>query len=149
MSDQAAYGANLASIGPCMACHTPIMNGKPDMTRAEAGGRELRAPGGGTIISANLTSANPEGVSKWTDTEVKSTITTGVRPDGRSLVRTMAFDWYKNITQDDLDAVVVYLRTLKAAKPLMGIFFYVVRSVNSTSVVESAGCLSRVRDAAH
>jgi hypothetical protein len=92
---------------------------------------------------------NPEGVSKWTDTEVKSTITTGVRPDGRSLVRTMAFDWYKNITQDDLDAVVVYLRTLKAAKPLMGIFFYVVRSVNSTSVVESAGCLSRVRDAAH
>jgi hypothetical protein len=65
---------------------------------------------------------NPEGVSKWTDTEVKSTITTGVRPDGRSLVRTMAFDWYKNITQDDLDAVVVYLRTLKAAKPLMGIF---------------------------
>ena len=29
----------------------------------------------------------------------------------------MAFDWYTNIRQDDLDALVVYLRTLKAAKP--------------------------------
>lgn len=117
MSDQVAYGANLASIGHCMACHTPMVNGKLDMTRAGAGGRELPAPGGGTIISANLTSANPEGISKWTDAEVKNTITTGVRPDGRRLVRTMAFDWYTNIRQDDLDALVVYLRTLKAAKP--------------------------------
>ena len=102
MSDRAAYGANLASIGHCMACHTPMVNGKLDMSRAGAGGRELPAPGGGTIISANLTSANSEGVSKWTDAEVKNTITTGVRPDGRRLVSTMAFDWYKNMRQDDL-----------------------------------------------
>ena len=104
MSDRAAYGANLASIGHCMACHTPMVNGKLDMSRAGAGGRELPAPGGGTIISANLTSANPEGVSKWTDAEVKNTITTGVRPDGRRLVSTMAFDSYKNMRQDDLSA---------------------------------------------
>ncbi len=115
--DQIAHGANLASIGHCMACHTPMVNGKLDMTRMGAGGRELPAPGGGTAISANLTSANPEGISKWSDTEVKNTLTTGIRPDGRRLVRTMAFDWYKNISEADLDALVAYLRTLKAAKP--------------------------------
>jgi hypothetical protein len=29
----------------------------------------------------------------------------------------MAFDWHKNIETNDLDALVAYLRTLKAAKP--------------------------------
>jgi hypothetical protein len=29
----------------------------------------------------------------------------------------MAFDWYKNISADDLDAAVAYLRTLKPAIP--------------------------------
>jgi hypothetical protein len=38
MGDQVAYGANLASIGHCMACHTPMVNDKLDMTRAGAGG---------------------------------------------------------------------------------------------------------------
>ena len=112
-----ASGANLASIGHCMACHTPMANGKLDMTRVGAGGRELPAPGGGTIVSADLTSANPDGISKWTDAQVKEAITLGIRPDGRSLVRMMAFDWYKNVSPSDLDALVAYLRTLKAVQP--------------------------------
>jgi hypothetical protein len=48
---------------------------------------------------------------------VKDTITGGVRPDGRRLVLLMAFDWYKNISPDDLDDLVAYLRTLKPATP--------------------------------
>jgi hypothetical protein len=34
----------------------------------------------------------------------------GVRPDC-SLVPVMAFEWYKNISSDDLDALLAYLRT--------------------------------------
>jgi hypothetical protein len=29
----------------------------------------------------------------------------------------MAFDWYKNISAEDLDALVAYLRRLKPAMP--------------------------------
>jgi hypothetical protein len=29
----------------------------------------------------------------------------------------MAFGWYKNISADDLDALVAYLRSLKPATP--------------------------------
>jgi hypothetical protein len=29
----------------------------------------------------------------------------------------MAFEWYKNISADDLDALVGYLRSLKPATP--------------------------------
>jgi hypothetical protein len=32
-------------------------------------------------------------------------------------VPVMAFEWYKNMSSDDLDALVTYLRTLKPAVP--------------------------------
>jgi mono/diheme cytochrome c family protein len=115
--NRTAYGRYLANIGHCLECHTPMEKGKLVMTRMGAGGRELPAFPSGTVITANLTPANPDGIAKWTNAQVEETITTGVRPDGRQLVRLMAFDWYKNIEKSDLDALVAYLRTLKPAKP--------------------------------
>jgi hypothetical protein len=44
----------------------------------------------------------------------KKAITTGVRPDGERLKPPMAYGYYKNIASDDLDAIVAYLRALKA-----------------------------------
>jgi len=111
------YGHYLADIAHCMECHTPLVKGQHDMSRVGAGGQELPVPPAGTVVSANLTPANPDGVAGWTDAQVEATITTGVRPDGRRLVRLMAFDWYKNIDKGDLDALVAYLRTLKPANP--------------------------------
>ena len=46
---------------------------------------------------------------------VKTAIRTGNRPD-RPLVRLMAFDWYKNISDEDMDDLVAFLRTLKPVK---------------------------------
>ena len=115
--NRTAYGRYLVNIGHCLECHTPMEKGQLDMTRMGAGGRELPAFPSGTVITANLTPANPDGIAKWTNAQVEETITTGVRPDGRQLVRLMAFDWYKNIEKSDLDALVAYLRTLKPAKP--------------------------------
>ena len=113
--DKAAYGRYLATaLGHCMDCHTPRVNGRPDMSRVGAGGREFETPSGGLITSANLTPANKAGIAHWTDAEVKKAITDGVCPD-RALVPLMAFEWYKNISSDDLDALLVYLRSLKPA----------------------------------
>jgi mono/diheme cytochrome c family protein len=113
--NNAAYGEYLASAGHCMECHTPAVNGRPDMTRIGAGGRTMNTPATGMVISANLTPANPDGISHWTDQQIKDTIATGERPDGRRLARLMAFAWYRNIDAHDLDALIAYLRTLKAA----------------------------------
>ena len=118
VSDKIAYGHYLANIAHCMECHTPMSpNGQLDMTRVGAGGRELPAFPSGMVTSANLTPANLDGIAHWTDAQVKQAITGGVRPDGRRLVLLMAFDWYKNVSPADLDAVVAYLRTLKPATP--------------------------------
>jgi mono/diheme cytochrome c family protein len=112
-----AYGHYLSNIGHCMECHTPQVKGEPDMSRIGAGGQQLPAFPSGMTVSANLTPANPNGIAHWTNAQVETAITTGLRPDGRRLALLMAFDWYKNIDKADLDAIVAYLRTLPAAKP--------------------------------
>ena len=115
-TDRVAYGKYLATgLGHCMDCHTPMVNGRSDMTRMGAGGNAFGSPVGGVIMSANLTPGNPAGIASWTDAQLKTAITTGQRPD-RPLVRLMAFDWYKTMSNDDLDALVAFLRSLKPVK---------------------------------
>jgi len=115
-TDHVAYGKYLASgLGHCMDCHTPDVQGRPDFTKMGAGGNPFGAPNGGVIISANLTPGNPSGVAGWTNQQVKTAITDGMRPD-RPLVRLMAFDWYKNMSNADLNDLVAFLRSLKPVK---------------------------------
>jgi mono/diheme cytochrome c family protein len=115
-TDHVAYGKYLATgLGHCMDCHTPDVQGRPDFTRMGAGGNQFGSPNGGVIMSANLTPGNPNGVAGWTNQQIKTAITTGMRPD-RPLVRLMAFDWYKNISNEDLNDLIAFLRSLKPVK---------------------------------
>ena len=116
-ANSAAYGKYLADIAHCMECHTPMERGVLITAKLGAGGRILPALPTGEIVSSNLTPANPDGIARWTDAQVKTAITDGIRPDGRQLVRLMAFDWYKHTDPIDLDALVTYLRTLQPATP--------------------------------
>jgi mono/diheme cytochrome c family protein len=113
-ADNVRYGQYLAqTVAHCLQCHSPRINGLPDLSRAGAGGNTYAAPGGGIAISANLTPGNPYGISKWTDEQVKKAITHGVRPDGTQLVPVMDFDMYAAFSADDLSKLVAFLRTLK------------------------------------
>ncbi|WP_210254835.1 c-type cytochrome [Methylocapsa sp. S129] len=115
--DPVAYGRYLATgLGHCMDCHTPRVKGRADMARIGAGGNDYSAPGGGTVTSPNLTPANPDGIAQWSDAQLKTAIREGLRPDGSRLVRLMAFDWYENVDDADMNALVAFLRSLKPAK---------------------------------
>jgi mono/diheme cytochrome c family protein len=119
-ADKVAYGGYLAGpVGHCMECHTPFgAPGELDLSRLGAGGREFPVfdKPGAVVVSRNITPDPEHGIGKWSDAEIKHAITTGIRPDGTKLVRTMAFDWYAKIAPSDLDAIVAYLRSLKPAK---------------------------------
>ena len=109
--DQVAYGAYLAGpLGHCVECHSPMgPGGVRDMAnQLGAGGFELYGPWG-TSVSANIT---PTGLVDWTDDQIKTVITTGVRPDGSRLMPPMAVHYYRNMAPRDLDAIVAYLRSL-------------------------------------
>lgn len=110
--DKVAYGEYLATIGHCMECHTPMGdNGQRDYAdRLGAGGEEFPGPWG-VSYSANIT---PTGLKDYTDAQLKTIITTGVRPNGTKLLPPMAIPYYAKMTEADLDALVAYLRTLPA-----------------------------------
>jgi hypothetical protein len=80
-----------------------------------AGGFEIGGPWG-VSISANLTPDAETGLGRWTDAQIKAAITAGVRPDGTKLAPPMAFDFYRNISERDLDALIAYLRSLKPVR---------------------------------
>ncbi|HEX6992718.1 MAG TPA: c-type cytochrome [Gammaproteobacteria bacterium] len=116
--DPVEYGRYLThNLGHCTDCHTPLVNGQHDFSRTGAGGNVFPMPFGyeWSAISANITSHPELGLGSWTDDEIKRAITEGISRDGRELLPFMAFSFYKNITDEDLDAIVAYLRTLPPA----------------------------------
>lgn len=111
--DKVRYGEYLAgALGHCTECHTPMAaNGEFDLgNRLGAGGFEIPGPWG-VAVSANIT-PHADGIGTYTDEQIKTAITRGVRPDGTLLSPPMAFAYYRNISAEDLDAIVAYLRAL-------------------------------------
>jgi hypothetical protein len=60
----------------------------------------------------NITSHKTAGIGDWTDADIKRAITQGVRWDGTKLKPPMSFASYAKMTDDDLNAIVAYLRTV-------------------------------------
>ncbi len=116
--DPVRYGAYLAGpLGHCMECHTPMAaNGQPDMNRLGGGGFPFNGPWG-VSVSRNLTPHPRDGLGGWTDTQIKTGITAGVRANGDRLKPPMAYGYYATMRSADLDAIVAYLRSLR---PLEG-----------------------------
>lgn len=108
----AEYGAYLAGpVAHCMECHTPMGPQGPMIdTHLGAGGFEFHGPWG-TSIASNLTS-HEDGLAGYTDAELATMITDGIRPDGSRMNPPMPYGHFKAFTPDDLQAVILYLRSL-------------------------------------
>jgi hypothetical protein len=77
------------------------------------GGFEFQGPWG-VSVSRNITSHKDKGIGGWSDAEIKRAITQGVRKDGTRLKPPMGYEFYARMTDEDLSAVVAYLRTVPA-----------------------------------
>jgi mono/diheme cytochrome c family protein len=108
--DRVAYGAYLAGpAGHCIECHSPMGPKGPDIEHElGAGGFEFPGPWG-LSTSANIT---PTGLRDRSDAEIGRMITEGIRPDGSRMLPPMPYPYYANIKDDDLAAIIAYLRTL-------------------------------------
>jgi mono/diheme cytochrome c family protein len=113
-TDPIKHGFYLATIGHCMECHTPLVQGHHDFANSLGkGGQEFKGPWGVTV-SRNLTSSRTAGLGAWTDAEIKRAITQGVDKDGNRLKPPMGFGYYAHMTDADLGDVIAWLRTLPA-----------------------------------
>jgi cytochrome c553 len=95
----AEYGRYLVAIAGCRGCHGPSL----------AGGM-VAAGKPGAIASANLTPAGRLGT--WSEEDFMRTLRTGKKPDGIPLNETMPWKVYGQMTDDELHAIVRYLRTV-------------------------------------
>jgi mono/diheme cytochrome c family protein len=113
-TDKVAYGGYIVNaLAHCFECHTPFgANGAPDFARLGAGGMEIQLGPGMVVRTANITPDPETGIGKWSDDDIKKALTEGITPTGGHVAPPMPFPWFKNMTAEDLDAVVAYLRTI-------------------------------------
>jgi len=112
MKDPVKRGFYLVTIGHCMECHSPRVDGRSDLKNALGkGGQKFGGPWG-VSVSRNITSHPVSGLGLWSDAEIKRAITQGISKDGRRLLPPMGYAWYARMSEPDLDAIVAYLRTV-------------------------------------
>jgi len=89
----------------------------------------------GRIVAPNLTPDRETGAGNWTDDQLARAIREGVGHDGRALFPIMPYTHYREMSDEDLASVIVYLRSLPAVRhelPKTEIIFpvkYLIRSV--------------------
>ena len=112
--DQLRQGEYLASVTGCAFCHSPFRDDNTMIDEFKyAGGQKFEVVPFGTFVSYNLTSDKETGLGGWTDDQIKTFVTTGVRRDGsRMLPFPMPWPNFANMTPGDLNALIAYLRTL-------------------------------------
>jgi mono/diheme cytochrome c family protein len=97
-----------AIAGGC-ACHTV-----PKQTY-HTGGRAFPIPFG-TVFSTNITQDKEAGLGDWTEQQIHDAMNAGIRRDGSRLLPVMPYQSYSGMAQDDLKALVAYMKTLKPVK---------------------------------
>ena len=101
----------------------PVACGNCHNTRAEdmsfvpgkefAGGFHLVDPVGIDAYSANITPDPDTGIGTWTDEEIITAIREGKTTEGKIIFPPMPVPTYNNMSDDDVKAIVAYLRTVK------------------------------------
>lgn len=96
----AEYGMYLARVGGCTYCHGASLSGGP-------------APEPGAPVASNLT---PASLGGWTEAHFVSALRTGKRPDGSALRAPMPWQSSGKMTDAEIRAMWMYLRSLPPKK---------------------------------
>jgi len=107
-------GQYLVETLGCTLCHSPVDEHKRVIPGLRlAGGLRIRVDPYGEFPTGNLTSDKETGLGSWSDAEIKRVITQGTLKDGTRLLP-FPMDWasFSTMKDDDLNAIVAYLRTV-------------------------------------
>jgi cytochrome c553 len=117
--ERQARGRHLVeAVAGCMDCHSPH-----DWTRHDAliprgmegAGQDMSSilqglPG--RIVAPNLTPDPETGAGTWSDDALARAIREGIGHDGRALFPLMPYGHFRELPDEDVTAIVVYLRSL-------------------------------------
>lgn len=108
-NDLVANGQYIFAVAGGCACHT-VPKGTP-----HAGARAFPIPFG-TIYSTNITQDKETGLGDWTDQQIHDAMVKGLRKDGNRILPVMPYEKYSGMAQEDMQAMIAYMRTLKPVK---------------------------------
>jgi hypothetical protein len=104
----------------CYFCHSPHdykAPGQPVAPGHEFSGEEEPYAGlPGRVFAPNLTPDPETGVGNWTDDQFARAIREGIGHDGRALFPMMPYPHFCNMSDDDLAAIVVYIRSIPSVR---------------------------------
>lgn len=106
----------------CENCHSPkdwTKHGGPMLPGREFAGQSLEGliagfPGSPTV--PNITPDQETGAGNWSDDQIARAIREGIAHDGRTIFPMMPYSEYKNLSDEDVASVVVYLRSIAPIK---------------------------------
>ena len=110
-ADLVARGKYVFGTAGGCACHTT-----PDGRGLNAGGTKFDLSFFGVVYVPNITPDPETGIGKWTDDQVIGAIRRGERPDGSKLFPIHPYKYLGNIADDEIEALVAYLRSVKPVK---------------------------------
>ena len=140
-TDVLEHGKYIANIAGCIDCHTPFEEEFQDpakMTldqlkvlsfnlgaaldqenRLLGGGRPFDLGPAGILFTRNLTPDEASGLGSWSDEQIKLAVKTGINNEGKLLFPVMPYQVYNTMADADLEALVAYLRSLKAVSNMI------------------------------
>jgi cytochrome c553 len=116
-SAQVARGRYLlTAVAPCLYCHSEV-DWKSDPARIVPGRAGSGEPFADQTVPfpvyvPNISSDPETGAGRWTDAQLGRAIREGIGHDGRVLSPIMPYMHFRAMSDDDLAAVIAYLRTL-------------------------------------
>jgi mono/diheme cytochrome c family protein len=117
-ADRAAYGSYLFEVAGCADCHSLGKRGPRGHDDRWLAGSDVPFPEGGKVWASNLTPDPETGIGRFTPGQVRQAIKDGLRLDGKKLAPPMddLARHYARMTDDDLDAIVLHLYSVKPVK---------------------------------
>lgn len=104
------------TVMACGNCHTPKgPQGQPLFDKGLSGGFVIPEPMFRAVMP-NITMDPETGIGKWTDAQIARAIREGIRPDGTVIGPPMPIANYRHLSDDDVKAVVAYLRAQPPVK---------------------------------
>lgn len=115
-SNKVTYGRYLADMAHCTVCHSLGGTGpREEKDKFMAGADSpMDLPGVGKVWAANLTPDKATGIGRYSAEQIKLSLTTGMRLDGKPMAPPMStmIPYWALMTEADKDALAAWLQSL-------------------------------------
>ena len=116
-SDLVGRGRYLVeTIGACGNCHSGRDDDANFIPGLELAGNFVIDEAAFTAYAPNITPDMETGIGTWTDAEIERAIREGIRRDGSVMLPPMAFPYFRDISSNDMAAIIAYLRQVPAVR---------------------------------